>query len=169
MTGPVCTAVALYMLQYTLLPMLFCMICIYQYCWFHLTVQIPSQVFLHTDLLYLKKVPVFLVIQKTKSSINTVNFLLCSKYNSVRHTNRHNNKDNNTNAPTTKFCQYVPSVTKPSSYTIHLDINNTNAVIPVQVAAVSAKQFLSVYCTSPVAITTVFCPVIFFCFLPFCN
>ena len=45
MTGPVCTAVALYMLQYTLLPMLFCKIQIYQHCWFHQTVQIPSLFF----------------------------------------------------------------------------------------------------------------------------
>jgi len=49
------------------------------------------------------------------------------------------------------------------------DINGADAVKPVQVAAVSAKQFQSVYSISPVAITTVHCPEIFCCCLPFPN
>jgi hypothetical protein len=47
-----------------------------------------------------KKGRIFLAIQKTKSNIYTVNFLLCSEYNSVRHSNWHNNIDNNTKTPT---------------------------------------------------------------------
>jgi len=45
---------------------------------------------------------------------------------------------------------------------MHLDINSPDAVKPLEVAAVSAKQFQSVYCTSPLAITMVICPVTVF-------
>ena len=56
---------------------------------------------------------------------------------------------------------YSTSVTQYNSYTVHLHINSTDAVKPLQVAAVSAKLFQYVCCNSPVAITTVFCSVTF--------
>ena len=53
------------------------------------------------------------------------------------------------------------SVTKHNSYTIHLHINNTDAVKPAPVAAVSVKQSRSVYNTCLVASTMVYYPVNF--------
>jgi len=53
-------------------------------------------------------------------------------------------------------------VTKQFLYN-SFDINGTDAVKPVQVATVSAKEFQSVYSIFPAAITTVHCPVIFCC------
>lgn len=61
------------------------------------------------------------------------------------------------------------SLMKHNSYAIHLAINSPDAVKLVKVASVSAKQFQSVYCTSPLAITMVYCPVTFCCCLPFHN
>jgi len=54
---------------------------------------------------------------------------------------------------------YSTSVIKHNSYAFHLHINSSDAVKPLQVATVSAKQFQSVYCTSTVAISMVNCTV----------
>jgi hypothetical protein len=40
-------------------------------------------------------------------------------------------------------------------------MNSTDAVKPAHIAAVSAKGFQSVYCTSAEAISMVYCPVVF--------
>jgi len=61
------------------------------------------------------------------------------------------------------------SVTKHNSYSVHLHINDTDAVKTVEVAGVSAKQFQSVYCTYAVAITMVYCPANVCSCLPFHN
>jgi hypothetical protein len=59
------------------------------------------------------------------------------------------------------------SIITANSYTTHLYINCTDAVKPVQVAAVSTKQSKSVYSTSPVALTMAYCPVVCCSCLPF--
>ena len=53
--------------------------------------------------------------------------------------------------------------------TIHFDTNITGVIKPVELEGVSTKQFQSAYSISPVAVTTVYCPVIFGMCCPFPN